>query len=128
MEGRLTQAARDPAYWFDVWRRAKRWQREINTALAPWALSHTKYLVLEAAARRGPRRSFKQRELVNATHLTEGAVSQVVGVLEQHGLLERAPHGLVGREWKVWLTSEGWHVLESVRPVVEALAATFPED
>ena len=122
------RGVREPSYWFETWRRATRWQRAVDAALAPWNLSHTRFFLLDLADRLGRKDSFKQRELVKESQLTEGAVSQMVRALEDLDLIERGVNGRSGREWKVRVTSEGRRLLATVRPVVQAVAATFPDE
>jgi DNA-binding MarR family transcriptional regulator len=114
-------------YWFKSWCVASRWQREVDAALAPWRLAHTRYLLLHFADRleRQTGDAISQRQLAAATLLGESAVSTAVSALCEQGLLDRDIQGVSPFANRITITDEGRAHLARTRPVVEAVAARF---
>jgi len=70
---------------------------------------------------------FRVQELANAVHLSQSALSRLIGRLEQHGLVERCLCDLDRRGIYVTLTDEGRRRHAAAVPTHRAvLAATLP--
>lgn len=70
---------------------------------------------------------FRVQELAESVHLSQSALSRVIGRLEQHGLVERSLCDLDRRGIYVCLTEAGWHRHAEAQPTQRAvLAATLP--
>ena len=115
------------AYWFKTWCVASRWQREVDAALVPWRLAHTRYLLLHLADRliRQTGDAIMQRQLADATFIGESAVSTAVSALCDQGLIDRDIQGVGLLAYRLMVTDAGHELLARTRPVVEALAARF---
>jgi DNA-binding MarR family transcriptional regulator len=70
---------------------------------------------------------FRVQELADAVHLSQSALSRLIGRLEQHGLVERCLCDLDRRGVYVTLTDEGRHRHTEALPTHRAvLTATLP--
>jgi DNA-binding MarR family transcriptional regulator len=70
---------------------------------------------------------FRVQELADAVHLSQSALSRLIGRLEQHGLVERCLCDLDRRGIYVTITDEGRRRHAEARPTQRAvLAATLP--
>jgi len=118
------------AHWFKTWCVASRWQRELDAALVPFGLAHTRYFLLHLAERleRLSGDAIMQRQLANATFLGESAISTAVTALCRDGLLDRDVQGIGLPAYRILVTDEGHALLARARPVVEAVAARFFEE
>jgi DNA-binding MarR family transcriptional regulator len=106
---------------------ASRWQRDVDAALAPWRLAHTRYLLLHLAdcLERETGDAIMQRQLADATLLGESAISTAVTALCEEGLLDRDIQGVGRYAYRIIVTDAGKELLVRTRPVVEAVAARF---
>lgn len=82
---------------------ARRIEREWNAHLAAWDLNHASLPVL-AILLRGP---LSQRELAQASGVTEQTMSRIVARLERSGYVQRHPHETDARRHEVSLTDAG---------------------
>jgi len=83
--------------------------------------------VLERLAE-GEHRKFRVQELADAVHLSQSALSRLIGRLEQHGLVERCLCDLDRRGIYVTITGEGRRRHAEALPTQRAvLAATLPQ-
>lgn len=70
---------------------------------------------------------FRVQELADAVHLSQSALSRLIGRLEQHGLVERCLCDLDRRGVYVTITAEGQRRHAEALPTQRAvLAATLP--
>ncbi len=87
---------------FDAWRAAMRWQRSVDQALRPLGLTHTRFLVLSAAAQA----CHEQKDAVAQVLIAERAgldaatTSGIARRLERDGLIDRGPDGVDARHWR----------------------------
>lgn len=113
---------RDPASRLDQWptgrlisAAARRIERDWNAHLSGWDLNHASLPVLFLLLR-GPR---SQRELAQASGVTEQTMSRIVARLERSGYVDRLPHAGDRRRHDVVLTETGrTALLESGDPRV----------
>ena len=112
---------------FALWRSAMRWQRSLDAVLRPLGLTHTRYLVLNATAelQHEARDAVSQRAIAERCELDESTTSRIALRLTEDGLLDRAPHGIDTRLWRVRLSDTGSRVLRHARTAVEAAATRF---
>ncbi len=69
-------------------------------------------------------RKFRVQELADAVHLSQSALSRLIGRLEQHGLVERCLCDLDRRGVYVTLTEEGRHRHAEALPTHRSVLAT----
>lgn len=82
---------------------ARRIEREWNAHLAGWDLNHASLPVL-FLLRRGP---LSQRELAQASGVTEQTTSRILARLERSGYVTRSVHAADARRHEVTLTDIG---------------------
>lgn len=115
---------------FDAWRAAMRWQRSVDQALRPLGLTHTRFLVLSAAAQA----CHEQKDAVAQVLIAERAgldaatTSGIARRLERDGLIDRGPDGVDARHWRVLVTRAGYDALRRAAPAVDSAATRFFED
>ena len=89
-------------------------------------LGVTEFEVLERLAE-DEEHQFRVQELAEAVHLSQSALSRLIGRLEQHGLVERSLCDLDRRGISVCLTAAGRRRhAEALPPQRAVLAATLP--
>ena len=100
----------DPTARLDQWptgrlmsAAARRIERDWNAHLGGWDLNHASFPVLFLLLR-GPR---SQRELAQASGVTEQTMSRIVARLERSGYVDRLPHAHDKRRHDVVLTASG---------------------
>lgn len=111
---------------FLFWRDFMRWQRGLNAALRPHGLTQPQFAVLAMCG-------WLTRDGTPASQVQVGAladmdkmhISQLLGRLEQAGLITRAGGVGDGRIKVVELTAAGGAVLARTIPIVEAYDADF---
>lgn len=106
---------------FLLWRATLRWQREITLALKPLGLTHVQFVLLASlwwfdVQKRRP----SQRELADHASTDVMMTSQVVRVLADKGLLDRAVDDRDARKKVLTITEEGRALAEQAIQVVEA--------
>lgn len=104
-----------------------RWQRSIDAALRPLGLTHTRFLVLDAAAQVYDERddAVAQQDIAERAGLDRTTTSRIARRLEEDGLLDRGPDGVDARYWRVIVTGKGYELLRRAAPVVDGAAARF---
>lgn len=112
-----------------VWLLSTKWRTAVDSAVAPFGLTHAKYVVLAtlrdvtadadvAAARAaGP----SQRELADFAGLDPVYVSKLAGGLERDGLIERRADPRDTRIARLALTPRGVSVIDDAVAVVRPL-------
>src|SRR6516225_9463056 len=89
-------------------------------------LGVTEFEVLERLAE-NPGHQFRVQELAESVHLSQSALSRLIGRLEQHGLVQRSLCDLDRRGIYVCLTDAGRRRHAEARPTHRSvLAATLP--
>src|SRR5262252_7050791 len=96
---------------FMLWRKAMRWQRAVDAALAPLELTHTQFLVLTATMACVSRNNdaVLQRAVARAAGLDEATTSRIARTLSRRGLIERGP-STDQRSWRILVTARGREV------------------
>lgn len=113
---------------FELWRTSLRWQRTVNAVLRPFGLTHTEFLILDAASRAENEQddAVMQRAIAEAAGLGEATTSRVVIRLAARQLLDRGiSGGDDSRPWRVLVGGQGLLLLQGARPLVEAAARDF---
>lgn len=95
----------------------------IERALKGHDLGVSEYEVLERLAAEEPGRHLRMQALGDALHLTQSALSRVVGRLEQDGLVERGMCPTDRRGVYVSITDAGRRRYASARPAQRAALA-----
>jgi len=100
------------------------WQRRVDRALRPLALTQTQLLALlgTATAIEKFQDAVSQAEIGAACGLDLATISAVARKLHDLGLIDRGPHGLDGRKCRVILTREGALLLRQAVAVVNQVA------
>lgn len=111
---------------FVFWRDFMRWQRELNALLKPHGLTQPQFAVLACCAWMTREvNSVPQTKLVDALGLDKMHVSQVVGRLEDAGLLQRLSSDEDLRVKQLSLTTKAKRLLAVCFPIVESHDASF---
>ena len=114
--------ARGPTIGHLVWRLSMKWRTAIDSAVAPFGLTHAKYVVLASlreVTARGAEPS--QRELADFAGLDPVYVSKLAGGLERDGLIERRSDAHDTRIARLALTQHGVNVIDEAIAVVHPL-------
>lgn len=120
-----------------VWLLSTKWRTAVDSAVAPFGLTHAKYVVLatlrdvtadvtaaDVAARgAGP----SQRELADFAGLDPVYVSKLAGGLEREGLIERRADPRDTRIARLALTPRGVSVIDDAVAVVRPLMHQLTE-
>ncbi len=109
---------------FEVWRTAMQWQSSVDAVLRPLGLTHTRFLVLDAAAElhEEHKDAVAQREIAELAGLDKTTTSRIARRLEEDGLLDRGPDGLDARYWRVLVTQKGYALLSHAEFAVDGVA------
>lgn len=113
-----------------VWLLSTKWRTAVDSAVAPFGLTHAKYVVLATlrdvtagvaadVAARGAEPS--QRELADFAGLDPVYVSKLAGGLERDGLIERRADPRDTRIARLALTPRGVSVIDDAVAVVRPL-------
>jgi DNA-binding MarR family transcriptional regulator len=99
---------------------AWRWRRAVEAELKPLGLTFTQWLVLGATAAliRESKDAVNQNEVAARTELDRMTVSQVMTTLEDLGHVDRGPD-MIGRGYRIWITSSGRKTLTRSRARLE---------
>jgi MarR family transcriptional regulator, organic hydroperoxide resistance regulator len=111
-----------------VWRLSMKWRAAVDSAVAPFGLTHAKYVVLASlreVTTRGNEPS--QRELADFAGLDPVYVSKLAGGLERDGLIERGPDPHDTRIARLALTPRGVSVIDDAIAVVRPLMHRLTE-
>ena len=103
--------------WLRLMRVYQKVDRASSEHLKEWGLSAAQFDVL---AHVGASEGMTQQELANSLLVTKGNVCQLVGKLEDRGMISRLQQGRANR---LFLTDEGRRLFEEVVPAHEAAIA-----
>jgi DNA-binding MarR family transcriptional regulator len=111
--------------WVQHWLAAMRWRRRVDVALARVDLSFSQWLVLDsiAALHRQTSDAVSQIQVARRLELGPASVSRLMTVLEQRGLVDRAP-AYPTTENRIYLTNKGKHLVAQGQVVVEMVSGT----
>lgn len=109
--------------WRDLLDRHARAQCALDRALKDHDLGVSEYEVLERLASGDDAESRRMQELGKAVHLSQSALSRVVGRLEADGLVRRGMCDTDRRGIFVCITDEGRSRYEAARPAHRAALA-----
>lgn len=114
-----TADARLEERWRDILSVHARTMCEIDRALHPYGLGASDFEVLDILAAAAPRKGDQCRvqNLVGQVHLSQSALSRLIGRLEKDGLVERSVCAEDRRGVWVALTEEGRRLHARVRPL-----------
>jgi len=111
---------------FVLWRDFMRWQRELNGLLKPYGLTQPQFAVLACCAwMTREADAVSQTKLVETLGLDKMHVSQVVGRLEDAGLLLRQGSGEDRRVKQLSVSEKAQELLAKCFPIVEGHDADF---
>jgi DNA-binding MarR family transcriptional regulator len=117
-----------------VWLLSTKWRTAVDSAVAPFGLTHAKYVVLatlrDVTARGAdPSRPSRpsQRELADFAGLDPVYVSKLAGGLERDGLIERRADPRDTRIARLALTPRGVSVIDDAVAVVRPLMHELTE-
>jgi DNA-binding MarR family transcriptional regulator len=114
--------ASEPTIGHLVWLLSTKWRTAVDSAVAPFGLTHAKYVVLATlrdVTARGAEPS--QRELADFAGLDPVYVSKLAGGLERDGLIERCADLHDTRIARLTLTPRGVGVIDDAVAVVRPL-------
>lgn len=114
-----TADARLEERWRDILSVHARTMCEIDRALHPYGLGASDFEVLDILAAAAPRQGdhCRVQNLVGQVHLSQSALSRLIGRLEKDGLVERSVCAEDRRGVWVALTEEGRRLHARVRPL-----------
>lgn len=112
---------------FLMWRATLRWQREVTTALAPFELTHVQFVLLMSLwwLNHNTGEAPNQLSLARQAGADVKMVSQVVGRLEERGLVERTTDPADTRAKLLRITRPGADLVGRARAAVESADAAF---
>jgi DNA-binding MarR family transcriptional regulator len=120
--------ASEPTIGHLVWLLSTKWRTAVDSAVAPFGLTHAKYVVLATlrdVTARGAEPS--QRELADFAGLDPVYVSKLAGGLERDGLIERRADPRDTRIARLALTPRGVSVIDAAVAVVRPLMHQLTE-
>ena len=115
----------DESPGFMLWRVSSLWQRQIKTALEPFDLTHTQFVLLAGLSWLEGHGNITQVQLAEHLGMDVMMTSQVLRTLESKGLVERPAHPTDSRAKALKLTPAGLELSAKTVPVVEAADQEF---
>lgn len=115
----------DESPGFLLWQITNRWQSAQRAALKPFDLTHVQFVLLASLSWLDARRPITQRELADHAATDPMMTSQVLRVLEKHGLVERTPHPGDKRARSLTATRKGRILANRAVVAVEACDREF---
>ncbi|MGZ0204123.1 MarR family winged helix-turn-helix transcriptional regulator [Streptomyces sp. RM1] len=111
--------------WRDIRALHARTQCELDRTLQAHGLCASDFEVLDLLAQGGgvARRAHRIQKISERVHLTQSALSRLIGRLEKEGLVERAMCAEDRRGVRVALTAKGRALHAEIRPVQRAVLA-----
>lgn len=121
MKGELVTAHPDPSAstGLMLWRVTNSWQRAIRAALAPFGLTHVQFVLLATLTSMDRATPVTQRDLADQAATDVMMTSQVLRVLEDKQLIERAPHPADRRARTLSPTAAGVALVNRANAAVE---------
>jgi DNA-binding MarR family transcriptional regulator len=110
---------------FLLWKVSNAWQRQQRSALKPFGLTHSQFVVLASAAWFGAGESLTQARLSALSGVDVMTTSQIVRALETAGLLERPAHPEDPRARSIEVTATGLSKARKAIVAVERTDAQF---
>ena len=108
-----------------LWQVTNRWQAAQRAALKPFGLTHVQYVLLASLAWLQSEGPMTQKQLADHAAADVMMTSQVLRVLEDRGLVRRAPHPADGRARALSLTDAGQDLANRTVSAVEECDRTF---
>jgi MarR family transcriptional regulator, organic hydroperoxide resistance regulator len=116
----------DESPGFMLWRVSSLWQRQIKSALEPFDLTHTQFVLLAGLSwLENQTSNITQVQLAEHLGMDVMMTSQVLRTLESKELLERQAHPTDSRAKALKLTQAGLELSAKTVPVVEAADQDF---
>ena len=110
---------------FLLWKLSNAWQRAQRAALAPFALTHSQFVLLATATWFGSQEVLTQARLADVAGMDVMTASAVLRALEAKGLAERTPHPDDARALAVSVTAAGRKKARAAIVAVEAVDERF---
>lgn len=108
------------------WQVSTLWKRAINSALAPFGITHTQFVILSVVQYLAANsKRITQTEISNLTMIDVMTISKTVRLLEKNGLIQRYEDESDSRAKKLQLTQSGERVLEKATVEVEKIDEDF---
>jgi DNA-binding MarR family transcriptional regulator len=108
-----------------LWQVSNRWQAAQRAALKPFGLTHVQFVLLASLTWLDADGPVTQRQLADHAVTDPMMTSQVLRVLEERGLVERAAHPQDKRAWSLTATATGRALANRANAVVEACDREF---
>ena len=112
---------------FLLWQISNAWQRRQRTALQPYGLTHSQFVVLATATWFGAEEVLTQARISQLSGIDPMTTSQVLRALEAASLIERVDHPKDPRAKSIMVTRAGRDLARKAVVVVEATDAAFFE-
>ena len=122
---RLAGPAESPG--FLLWKISNAWQRRQRTALQPYGLTHSQFVVLATATWFGAEDILTQARISQLSGIDPMTTSQVLRALEAASLIERVDHPRDPRAKAITVTRAGRDLARKAIVVVEETDAAFFE-
>lgn len=122
---RVSGPAESPG--FLLWKISNAWQRRQRTALQPFGLTHSQFVVLATATWFGASETLTQARIAQLSGIDPMTTSQVLRVLEAASLIERVDHPKDPRAKSIMVTRAGRDLARKAVVVVEEVDAAFFE-
>lgn len=108
-----------------LWQVTNRWQAAQRAALKPFDLTHVQFVLLASLTWLDADGPVTQRQLADHAATDPMMTSQVLRVLEERGLVERAVHPDDKRAWSLTATRAGVGLANRANAAVEACDREF---
>jgi DNA-binding MarR family transcriptional regulator len=120
---RVTGPAESPG--FLLWKISNAWQRRQRTALQPYGLTHSQFVVLATATWFGASETLTQSRISQLSGIDPMTTSQVLRALEAASLIQRVDHPTDPRAKSIMVTRAGRDLARKAIVVVEDTDAAF---
>ena len=122
---RVSGPAESPG--FLLWKISNAWQRRQRTALQPFGLTHSQFVVLATATWFGASETLTQSRISRLSGIDPMTTSQVLRALEAASLIQRVDHPKDPRAKSIMVTRAGRDLARKAIVVVEETDAAFFE-
>jgi MarR family transcriptional regulator, organic hydroperoxide resistance regulator len=110
---------------FLLWKISNAWQRRQRTALQPYGLTHSQFVVLATATWFGASETLTQSRISRLSGIDPMTTSQVLRALEAASLIQRVDHPKDPRAKSIMVTQVGRDLARKAIAVVEETDAAF---